>query len=89
MLAGSQLRVHTQGTNSISESLKLRRRVRETDKNCSEGLYQGGPFCCQPCQPGRSHEAFRDEREKQGERLRCPIWKNVLDHYAAIGCAIG
>ncbi|XP_021007636.1 tumor necrosis factor receptor superfamily member 6 isoform X1 [Mus caroli] len=52
VLAGSQLSVHTEDTDSISEGLKLRRRVRETDKNCSEGLYQVGPFCCQPCQPG-------------------------------------
>ncbi|XP_021007637.1 tumor necrosis factor receptor superfamily member 6 isoform X3 [Mus caroli] len=51
VLAGSQLSVHTEDTDSISEGLKLRRRVRETDKNCSEGLYQVGPFCCQPCQP--------------------------------------
>ncbi|XP_029392277.1 tumor necrosis factor receptor superfamily member 6 [Mus pahari] len=80
VLAGSQLSVHTQDTDSISEGLKLRRRVRETD-NCTEGLYRGGPFCCQPCQPGRSHEASRDEREKQGEGLRCPICKSVLDSY--------
>ncbi|XP_076775312.1 tumor necrosis factor receptor superfamily member 6 isoform X2 [Arvicanthis niloticus] len=52
VLAGSQLSVHTQGTDSISEGLELRRIIRETDTNCSEGLYRGGPFCCQPCQPG-------------------------------------
>nr|XP_034349535.1 tumor necrosis factor receptor superfamily member 6 isoform X3 [Arvicanthis niloticus] len=51
VLAGSQLSVHTQGTDSISEGLELRRIIRETDTNCSEGLYRGGPFCCQPCQP--------------------------------------
>ncbi|XP_052042949.1 tumor necrosis factor receptor superfamily member 6 isoform X1 [Apodemus sylvaticus] len=52
VLADSQLSVHTQGTESIFQGLGLRRRVRETGNNCSEGLYQGGPFCCQPCQPG-------------------------------------
>lgn len=89
MLAGSRLSVHTQGTDSISEGLELRRSIRETDTSCSEGLYQGGSFCCQPCQPGRSHEASRDECENQGEGLRCPIYMNVLDRYTAIGCAIG
>ncbi|GAB1302344.1 Tumor necrosis factor receptor superfamily member 6 [Apodemus speciosus] len=53
VLAGSRLSVHTQGTDSIFQGLDLRRSVRETHNNCSEGLYQGGPFCCQPCQPGK------------------------------------
>lgn len=52
VLAGPELNVRMQGTDSISEGLELKRSVRETDNNCSEGLYQVGPFCCQPCQPG-------------------------------------
>ncbi|XP_075829981.1 tumor necrosis factor receptor superfamily member 6 isoform X1 [Microtus pennsylvanicus] len=46
VLAGSQ------EADSISEESKLRRNVSETEPNCPEGLYRGGQFCCQPCQPG-------------------------------------
>ncbi|XP_028638114.1 tumor necrosis factor receptor superfamily member 6 isoform X2 [Grammomys surdaster] len=65
VLARSWLSVHTQGTDSIFEGLELRRSVRETDTNCSEGLYQVGPFCCQPCQPGK--RKVKDCTESGGE----------------------
>ncbi|XP_052569491.1 tumor necrosis factor receptor superfamily member 6 [Peromyscus californicus insignis] len=56
VLAGSQLSTHTQETDNISEGSELRRNVRETETNCSKGLYRGGQFCCQPFQPGeRKH----------------------------------
>lgn len=79
VFSGSQLSVGTQEAESITEKTKLGRNVRETETSCPKGLYLGGKFCCQPCQPGRSHGASRDEWENQGEGLRCPRGKNVLN----------
>ncbi|KAL1788605.1 tumor necrosis factor receptor superfamily member 6 isoform X1, partial [Sigmodon hispidus] len=53
VLARAQLSIHSQEANSISEGSALKRNVRETKTNCSQGLYHVGQFCCQPCQPGK------------------------------------
>ncbi|XP_038172646.1 tumor necrosis factor receptor superfamily member 6 [Arvicola amphibius] len=62
VLAGSQ------EADSISEGSKLRRNVRETEPNCPEGLYRGGQFCCQPCQPG---ERKYLDCTTNGDKPRC------------------
>ncbi|XP_051055770.1 tumor necrosis factor receptor superfamily member 6 isoform X1 [Phodopus roborovskii] len=84
VLAGSQLSVHTQEVDSLSEATELRRNVRETETSCPEGLYHGGDFCCQPCQPGEQKHSDCTSSGGKPSCRPCTEGKEYMDkeHYS-------
>ncbi|XP_021080660.1 tumor necrosis factor receptor superfamily member 6 isoform X2 [Mesocricetus auratus] len=62
----------------------LRRNVRETETSCPEGLYRGGEFCCQPCQPGKRKHLDCTTSGGKPICLPCAEGKEYMDkeHYS-------
>ncbi|XP_007644633.1 tumor necrosis factor receptor superfamily member 6 isoform X2 [Cricetulus griseus] len=84
VFSGSQLSVGTQEAESITEKTKLGRNVRETETSCPKGLYLGGKFCCQPCQPGERKHLDCTVSGGKPSCLPCTEGKEYMDkeHYS-------
>lgn len=70
--------------NSETEVLKLSKNVTKRELECSQGLYPGGEFCCQPCEKGEKKVSDCTVNAGKPTCKPCPEGKEYTDekHYS-------